>query len=77
MCVNGAQDAAEVVSFSDEDVRRDGEGGEELVWVAGLEDAMQEAYAQAKLPSELGAPWARAGSRLDLRDYQSFSGGKF
>lgn len=46
---------------------------DDLIWVEGLQEALQRCYAQNVLPSECGdLPWSRAGRIVDLREYDSF-----
>lgn len=68
--VNGMHDSmAKVQDFPTELVRQDGE----LTWVAGLQEVLQQCFAQNVLPSEVGEiPWARAGRAVDLRGYEEF-----
>ena len=37
------------------------------LWICGLSDAMEQCYAQTKLPNELGYPWAASAVSIDFR----------
>ena len=68
--VNGMHESmATIQSFPDELVRR----ADDLTWVVGLQEALQQCYAQNVLPAETGLySWARAGRSVDLTAYDLF-----
>ncbi|MHB1294054.1 MAG: Gfo/Idh/MocA family protein [Anaerolineae bacterium] len=47
-------------------------GGSPLIAIRGMEEFLQAAYAQGKLPSELGAPWAVASEPVRAEGYTAF-----
>ena len=63
VCVNGLQEAGEILPFPADLVkpRTDSRGEKIGVYVAGLAQDLLGAYAEWKLPSELGLAWARPG----------------
>jgi hypothetical protein len=83
ICMNGAQESApaikafpcELVESRKIDFNQDGHPAEYVV-VNGLADALEACYHAWKLPSEMGAAWAQAGCRVDLRGYEWYPGGK-
>lgn len=76
VCANGAQDSAgSPIDFPRELVNLKGESPKRLVWVTGLADVLRGCYAGSVLPSEASVSWARAGRRIDLRNYKHFPGG--
>jgi len=44
--------------------------------VAGLDEAMREAFTDGRLFSEIGVPWAKPGTEFDLAGYTHFNGGR-
>jgi len=74
LCVNGIQESAsEIMTFPESMVRQERETKKR--WVDGLAEAFYECYQSGILPSEADYSWARAGSLVDLRNYQFFPGG--
>lgn len=45
---------------------------EERVWIKGLYEILCQCYDEGKLPSELGASWARKAVKIDLSSYDHF-----
>jgi len=78
ICMNGAQDSMpEIVSFPPAmRARRLDEKGAEYVMAPGLTEALQVCYESWRLPSECGLAWARAGRRVDLKNYAWYPGGQ-
>ena len=68
--VNGMHESvATARQFPNELIQQDGE----LTWVDGLQEILQQCFAQNVLPSELGGvDWAQAGRTVNLRDYEAF-----
>jgi predicted dehydrogenase len=77
LCINAAAESApEPVVFDPSmvAVAEDAEG--RVTWVPGLDETLVKCYEAAKLPSEMGVVWARAGAEIDLAGYKWFPGGK-
>ena len=73
VCMNGAQDSVErVVDIPMGLVRVEPRAAGRLTWVPGLAETWQRCYGAGALPSEMGVPWARAGRRVELAQYQYF-----
>jgi len=83
LCMNGIQDSMpEVRDFPRGSVRVvEGPGARRLdvetpgsrrLVVEGLDEAFAACYEAGRLPSELGLPWSAAGTKIDLREYESF-----
>ncbi len=74
LCVNGAQESVpEIVAFPRNLVHKDCNEEDCLTWVTGLEEALEQCYAQNVLPSEVGKwDWARSGDLVNLRAYHTF-----
>ena len=74
LATNGAQESMwEITEFPAELIRQGGREEDPLIWVEGLQQAVEACFEQACLPSELGtAPWARSGRLIDLRAYRRF-----
>jgi hypothetical protein len=49
-------------------------GRSEWIRIRDLDEAWGRCYEQRRLPSEIGVTWARAGRRIDLRNYRDFPG---
>ena len=75
-CTNGAQESGwPIAEFPEAIVRRQKmeEVEDTLVWVEGLQETLETAYAEGRLPCELGTvDWAPSGTKLNLRDYNEF-----
>jgi predicted dehydrogenase len=81
LAVNGAQESvSEVGEFPDRHVIREPRGDSDaLIWVEGLQEALETCYDQGRLPSELdaapsvdGIPWVRPGRLVDLQNYTHY-----
>jgi predicted dehydrogenase len=73
LCINGAQESAEITEFPENVVRIDTPDGEELRWIDGLYETMRACFDANKLPSELGGiSWAKPGEVVDLKGYEMF-----
>jgi predicted dehydrogenase len=76
LCINGAQDSSRpVVAFPRRLIRAAGDGPKRLTFLPGLAGVLRECFKKNKLPSELGAPWAKPGKPIDLTNYRRFPGG--
>ena len=51
-------------------------GDSPLVAIRGLEEVLQAAYHEGKLPSELGVPWAVSSETIVAEGYTSFPRGE-
>lgn len=71
--INGAHESMPEISDFPIELKRM-EGTPPLIWVEGLSEIMRRAYADEKLFSEMGVGWAKAGIRIDLRNYREFKG---
>jgi predicted dehydrogenase len=73
LCINGAQESAEIIEFPDDLRQTDRIDDDSLTWVEGLRETFEGCWQQGALPSELGdVSWARAGRVVHLRSYESF-----
>lgn len=73
LAVDGMHDSAGVVvDFPSSLVTRRGPAGGRAVSVRGLPDVLWRCYREARLPSEIGVPWARPGKAVDLRAYARY-----
>ena len=72
LCVNGAQESmSEITTFPRALVRKEGEAGDRLTWVDGLQEAFERSYDLDVLPSEDGGfSWARSGELVNLQGYR-------
>ncbi len=76
LCMNGIQESpSEIVEFPESLTTVDGPPDDRLTWVPELAGVFKECYEQNKLPSELGASWAKAGETVDLTDYRFYPDG--
>jgi predicted dehydrogenase len=76
LCVNGAHESSPVHRPSPDFVRRMPWEGSVKTVLSGVDEAIQRAFEEEKLFSEIGVPWAQPGKPIDLRDYHFFSGGR-
>jgi len=77
LCTNGAQDSmSRITPFPAAQIRVQGDPPKRLTWVEGLAEVLQQCYAEAVLPSELGVAWARSGRMVALEGYRRFPGGQ-
>jgi len=73
LCVNGAQESSEVVTFPDSLVRRQGPDKDPLTVVNGLQAIMVQCFNQGVLPHEHGGvAWSHESEVVSLRDYTHF-----
>ncbi len=72
VCMNGAQESAQIAQFPAAQLREISSGDSRLTCVAGLGAALQACAQAGKLPAELGFDWARPGRIIDLRGYSMF-----
>lgn len=72
ICINAAQESINPVVFPSNIVKREEE--KKLTWVEGLAETLKECYAAGKMPTELGADWAKLGKKIDVRGYDYFKG---
>lgn len=73
LCVNGAQDSAEIVTIPESVIRQT----DDLSWVEGLEDLLRQSCEAGKLPAEIGGyDWLQAGKLINLQEYGHYPGGK-
>lgn len=76
LCMNGLQDSApDVAEFPAGMIVEEGEPGDRLRRVRGLEEVFVQCFDAALLPSELSVAWSRPGRPVDLTNYHSFPGG--
>ncbi len=79
LCINGIQESMwDIATFPPDLIRRrqEVETGDTLTWVDGLQAALETSFAQGKLPSETGVPWAKSGAVINLKDYRHFPASK-
>jgi hypothetical protein len=50
------------------------EGEPPLIWVEGLKEAMERAYEEEKIFSELNLPWAKRGEEVKLENFEGLEG---
>jgi predicted dehydrogenase len=76
LCLNGMQDSMpEITEFPRELLRTEGEPGSLRIWVEGLDEVLEQCYREGLLPSELSVPWSKKGAKINLTNYNKFSGG--
>ena len=65
VCMYAAQQSVpEMCVFPPDTVRRENHEGSHRLIVAGLDALLERCYAEFKMPSEIGAPWARPGKTV-------------
>ncbi len=70
LAVNGMQESSpEIGEFPAARLREESRGASSQIWIDGLDEALERAFTENALPSELGFPWARTGKTIDLRGY--------
>ncbi|MDD8025955.1 MAG: Gfo/Idh/MocA family oxidoreductase [Acidobacteriota bacterium] len=74
LAINGMQASAGEIGVFPDDLRRESPHGDStLIWVEGLDEALEEGFETSRLPSEIGRfPWARPGEPIDLRNFDAF-----
>ena len=74
LCINGAQESMwDIATFPNDLIRRRVAKDDALIWVAGLQSALELCYDQGCLPSEASAfSWAKPGKVIDLTNYTHF-----
>jgi hypothetical protein len=76
LCMNGIQESMpDIVEFPQSLINVQGPPDDRLTWVTGLREVLEQCYEEWKLPSELGAEWAKAGEEAKLSTYEFFPGG--
>lgn len=71
---NGAfESSAGTRSIPPQFIRRTPEDGSVATRIEGIESWISEAMAQKKLFSEMGVPWASAGTRFGMKEYKRFN----
>ncbi len=75
LAVNGAHESSEIHPIPQHHVERVESDGEEFRVIPGVDGVIREAFERMLLFSELGAPWARSGRKVDLSRYERFDGG--
>ena len=80
LMMNGAHESSAIHTVPAEYVVRTPytEGNSETVKtvITGVDDAVNRAFEQERMFSEIGVPWAVAGEEFEMKDYQAFEGGK-
>jgi predicted dehydrogenase len=74
VCVNGAHESSPVRDLPAEWIEDGQRDGSPRKVIRGLDELAKQAFAEGKLFSELGAPWARPGRSICLRNYTEFHG---
>lgn len=73
LVTNAAHTSMPVITdFPAKDIVTTGEVGKRERTVNGIEDVLTACHAGGKLPSELGAAWAKAGKVIDVRKLTTF-----
>lgn len=76
LCVNGAQESAEIVTFPDSLIRKQGPDENPLTLVNGLQDILVQCFSQGILPYEHGGiAWSHESKAISLRNYTHFPTG--
>jgi predicted dehydrogenase len=70
ICVNGAHLSSSVLPVPDEHLSRS--AGQTVI--SGIEALFAQCFERERLPSELGAPWARSGEVVSTRELSFFPG---
>jgi hypothetical protein len=74
LAANGAHDSSPVHSIGREYLRRTAAEDSMRTVIAGVDEVIAQAFAEEKLFSELGVPWARPGRVVQLKEYELFPG---
>jgi len=73
LCMNAMQESVPAVpDWPTTEVCQEGPEGGRLTYIKGLDEALSQAYAAGRLPSEMGVSWAKRGEEIDLRDYRHY-----
>ncbi len=73
LCVNGLQESQpEIVPFPAGLIQEMKEGESRRLWVKGLQEALEQSFAEGRLPGELGFFWSLPGRRVNLSEYHRF-----
>ncbi|MFC3802915.1 Gfo/Idh/MocA family protein [Cohnella sp. GCM10012308] len=73
LVANGAfESAGEIREIPSAFVRLSGAADQPGAYIEGIETALKEAFAEGKLLSEAGLPWAARPEPFDLREYRFF-----
>jgi len=76
LVINSVNQEIEISEFPKE-VVVDGEiNGEQLFYVKGMNEMLNECYDKEKLPSEMGYSWAKKQKTIDVSNYKEFTGAK-
>jgi len=75
ICANGAHASSLIHPVPREAVRRRPQQESVRTEILGIDDAMQRAFQEAKLLSEINVPWAKPGAAVSMKEYRCFSGG--
>ena len=75
LVVNGAHESSPIMSIPDTYVTRAPDGDDVKTVVAGVDDAINRAFDEEKLFSELDVPWAKACKVVNMVGYSRFDGG--
>ncbi|MBN2852996.1 MAG: Gfo/Idh/MocA family oxidoreductase [Clostridia bacterium] len=76
MVINAVSENYEITQFPEEVVEKTTINEETLLCVKGMNDMLDECYANEKLPSEMGYSWAKKQQSIDVSHYQAFKGAK-
>jgi len=75
LCINGSHESMpEIKKFPEDLIKIDPEN--EITWVEGLYEVLNNCYEKAILPSQENISWAECGEKIDLSNYTFFSGKK-
>ena len=80
LMVNGAHESSDIHTVPAQYIRRETfqqEGHPDTVKtiIEGVDEAIERSFTEEKFFSEVGAPWAVAGKRVDMKEYAEFTGG--
>ncbi|PLV57313.1 Gfo/Idh/MocA family protein [Thermotoga sp. SG1] len=73
IAINGAHISMKGIQDFPDEMKRV-EGNPPLIWVEGLKEAMEKAYKNEKIFSELGLPWAKRGEEVRLGNFEGLEG---
>ena len=76
LMMNGVHESSPVHNLDSGMIERYAEKNTTKTVIRGIDDAINNAFNQEKLFSELGLGWAKPGIQFDLTGYKRFNGGK-
>jgi len=75
ICANGAHESSLIHPVPKEAIIRIPQQESVRTEIIGIDDAIQQAFQEEKLLSEINVPWAKPGKAVSMKEYRCFSGG--